>query len=258
MGNLLQTDQVSIAIDQFNRDGYIFLENVLSDALLEELKKGVITAFNTSNRGYAPIFRGMMFERGRAFEELIDLSPVIELVEEILGPYCHIRSMNAIKTSKRTGIDQWHVDLVENELFFPIAHDLEYDKKIRIPVFIVNVLYYLVDVDENMGPTQIIPTSHRSGRVPDFNNGEIEYKGHKPIIFTAKAGDCLLFNNQVWHKGGINHTENPRLVQQVVYSKKFISQQYYPYLEYRLPDELVSRSSEKRKRLLGLHNRDFV
>ncbi|UPJ18351.1 phytanoyl-CoA dioxygenase family protein [Bacillus cereus] len=249
---------LSDKVKQFHSDGFVFMSNVLNEDQINLLNTGVEEAFRGPRNGYAPIFRGMMFERGEVFENLIDLPPVINLVEAILGDNCHLRSMNAIKTPRRTGIDQWHIDLIDDEMFFPLPKNVDWDNNIQMPVFIVNCLYYLADVEEDMGPTQLVPGSHRSGKFPDTKQELPVYNGKKPVTFKAKAGDCLIFNNQVWHRGGLNLNQKPRIVQQVVYSKSYISHSFYPLLNYRVPEHVLARADNRRKRLIGFHKVGLV
>ena len=103
-----------------------------------------------------------------------------------------------------------------------------------------------------IGPTQFVPGSHRSGRAPD---PELVYEGRDVVSVIAKAGDCLLQNGQAWHRGAPNQTaDRIRVVQQVSYGRRFIAQRFYPFVNYRLPEEVLARANPRRKRLLGVHS----
>ena len=118
--------------------------------------------------------------------------------------------------------------------------------------------YYLCDVDAELGPTEFVPTSHRSGRQPepaDFDaNGEPTYEGHKVVRGVGPAGTVVMWNDQTWHHGAKNRsTDRVRWVQQVPYGKRFISQRFYPFVNYRMPEEVIERANPRRRSLLGLH-----
>jgi ectoine hydroxylase-related dioxygenase (phytanoyl-CoA dioxygenase family) len=191
-----------------------------------------------------------MFLRGGLFEELIDRSPVIDFVEAILGNDCHLIAENAIHTRPGEGIDRWHVD---ETVHFPRPRGVPLDPRIPVPCFVVQALYYLVDVDEEIGPTQFVPGSQRSGREPD---AELNYEGTGPISVLARAGDCTLQNGQTWHRGATNLSwDRTRVVQQVGYGRRFFAQRFYPFVNFRMPEDLLARSSPRRQRLLGAHPR---
>jgi len=149
------------------------------------------------------IIRHQMFLKGAIFENLLDRSPVIDFVEDVLGNTCHLISENAIFTRPGQGIDTWHVD---EAVHFPRPSDVPLDPRIAVPCFVVQALYYLVDVDEAIGPTQFVPGSQRSGRKPD---PELVYDGKGVVNVIARAGDCLLQNGQAWHRGATNQTYSP-------------------------------------------------
>jgi len=191
----------------------------------------------------------LMFQRGEIFEQLLDHAPIVDLAEFILGANCHVIANTSIITHKHEGIDSWHVD---EELFPPIQNGTELPSVIQAPVYIITCLYYLTDVTADMGPTQLVPGSHRSGKEPDK---ALNYKEQGPVSILAKAGDCLLFNGQTWHRGARNESDNPRIVQQVIYGKRWISQRFYPFINYTMPQHIIDRANPRRKRLLGLHPR---
>lgn len=241
-------------ISELHRDGFTLISGVLSPSEIKTMKDDVIEIFETSNDGYGAILRTKMFERGVQFEQLMMRPGIVDFAETLLGERCHMISMNAIRTPRNTGIDSWHVD---DDLFFSLPDGVELDNRIQLPVFMITCMYYLVDVEENMGPTQFIPGSHRSGRHPDRNADPPSFDGRNPVSILAKAGDCLIFNGQTWHRGSRNRSDKERIVQQVTYGRRWISQRLYPFINYRMPQHVLDRWSghPRMKRLLGMHER---
>jgi hypothetical protein len=251
-GWLPSSEQLGSWIDDFERDGFVVVRGLLSADEVQALREGILEAFNRPDPGgsTSAIIRDQMFLRGGLFEELIDRSPVIDFVEAVLGADCHLIAENAIHTRPGEGIDRWHVD---ETVHFPRPRDVPLDPRIPMPCFVVQALYYLVDVDEEIGPTQFVPGSNRSGREPD---AELVHEGKGPISVLARAGDCTLQNGQTWHRGATNVSlDRTRLVQQVGYGRRFISQRFYPFVNFLMPEDLLERSSPRRRRLLGVHPR---
>ncbi len=245
-------DQLRQWVSEFERDGFIVLRGLMSPDEIVEMRDQVVQAFDQPDPAgsNSQIIRHQMFLKGRIFEDLIDRSPVIDVVEAILGDTCHLISENAIYTRPGQGIDSWHVDEV---VHFPRPADVPLDPRIPVPCFVVQALYYLVDVDEELGPTQFVPGSQRSGRNPD---PELVYEGRGVTSVIVRAGDCCLQNGQTWHRGATNMSKDRcRVVQQVSYGRRFIAQRFYPFVNYHLPEEILERAPDRRRRLFGIHPR---
>lgn len=239
-------------IEDFHARGFTVLEQVLTQEEVNDLRENVEKAFSEPPDPVynSDILRLRMFEQGEVFEELLDQPFVNDFAEAVLGRNCHIFGMTSIKTPRGTGIDNWHVD---EELHLPIPEGVELDPRIQIPIYHFTCIYYLVDVTEDMGPTQLIPGSHRSGSHPNPKEDPPIYKGTGVHSVLAKAGDCLIFSGQTWHRGAKNVSDNPRIVQQVHYGRRWVSQRFYPFVNYQLPQDVIDRANPRRKRLLGLH-----
>jgi ectoine hydroxylase-related dioxygenase (phytanoyl-CoA dioxygenase family) len=244
-------------IEQFHRDGFLVIPEALAAEQVARLRAGVERAFAEpcaeaelygGNMGL--IWRPKMFERGPEFEELVDNPRVIHLVEAILGADCHLIANSALRTGPGDGISNWHSD---ETVRFPLPADVPLDPRIPIPCFVLNFNYYLCDVDEELGPTQFISGSHRSGRQPDPN--DLTYEGRGVVSALGAAGTAVIWHDQTWHRGAPNRTEDrTRWVQQAPYGRRFIAQRFYPFVNYPMPEEILERANPRRKRLLGVHS----
>jgi ectoine hydroxylase-related dioxygenase (phytanoyl-CoA dioxygenase family) len=93
--------------------------------------------------------------------------------------------------------------------------------------------------------TEFIPGSHRSGRHPapgDYDaNGVPSYNGQQVFKACGKAGSAVLWNDQIWHQGGPNTSDGRiRWVIQAPYAKRYIAQRFYPFINYRMPAEILA------------------
>ena len=245
----------------FQRDGFLVLPAALPLEQTKELRTAVEQVFLIPNEEAANFemhdsWRPRMFEHGRIFEELIDCNGIIDLIDAILGSDSHLIAMSAMSTIAGAEVLTWHVD---ETVRFPRPRDVILNSAVVIPCFVVNVGYYLCDVDEDLGPTQFVPGSQRSGRSPeaaDFDcDGNPLFEGRGVVSATGQMGTAVLWNDQVWHRGGPHRAgkEQRRLVQQASYGRRFIAQRFYPFINYRLPETILTRANQRRKRLLGLH-----
>lgn len=248
-----------LAVEAFRRDGFLVLPDLLTAPEVAALAQAVQHAFtrpcaDAEAFGMASSWRPRMFEQDAVFEALIDREPVIGLIESLLGADCHLIAMNAMRTSAGQEISKWHAD---DEIRLPLPPGVTLDAAIDSPCFVVSVNYYLTDVDTDSGGTEFVPGSHRAGRQPregDFDaEGNPLCQGQGPVRAIGGQGTAVLWNDQVWHRGGLNRTERTRLVQQVTYGRRFMAQRFYPFAAYALPPAVVARAAPRRRRLLGLH-----
>lgn len=247
-------------LDQYQRDGFLVLPDVLSPDEVATLKAGVERAFaehcpEADLYGMQEIWRPKMFEHGPEFEALVDHPNIMPLIEAILGNKFHLIANSALRTSPGKTISFWHVD---DEVRFPRPPDVPWDPRVPVNSVCLNLNYYLCDVDDELGPTEFIPGSHRAGRqpTPEDNdaNGNPVYEGRHMVKSSGKAGTCVLWNDQTWHQGGRNTTDGRiRWVIQAPYAKRYIAQRFYPFINYRMPQEILDRANPRRKRILGLH-----
>ena len=76
-----------------------------------------------------------------------------------------------------------------------------------------------------------------------------QYFEKNAIRIEGKAGDVLLFDGNLWHRSGRNHTKHKRTIMTPVYSKPFIKQQLdYPRA---FGKKFLENCSEHIKQILG-------
>lgn len=246
-------------VEDFNRDGYCFLENVLTLEEVDALREGMKRKWNDPRiqadeagdhiRGISMM---RMYEYDRNFRDLIEREPIVSLAEAILGADCHMMSQNALRYEPGQG-GGWHLD---DRIHFPLPDGVpRHSPDIPIPCFVMNAMIPLSRADSiEYGVTDVIPGSHFAGRNPNDRENPT-FEGRRAVSLTANPGDVYMFHNQVWHRGSRNNSDEVRYVGSVVYSQRMIAQRLYPFIDYRMPDHVWEGAGPRLQRLLGRHEK---
>jgi ectoine hydroxylase-related dioxygenase (phytanoyl-CoA dioxygenase family) len=132
-----------------------------------------------------------------------------------------------------------------------VAQILHYDDAIY-PVarphaeLVVNTMWALDDFTEANGATRIIPGSHRwVDRQPDIDS--------PTAAATMPRGSVLFYLGSVWHGGGANRTDRPRLGVILEYAASWVRPQETHLLA--VPPETVRQLPERLRELLGYNIR---
>ena len=249
-------NQTAEIVHDFRRDGFRIIRNVLQAKEVAALRTAVDRVFTEphwadTHNLYGAYIATRLFEVDPVFEDILTREPIISLAEEILGVDCHLVAQNIVRNAPGQAIDFWHVDGV---LIFPTPNEMpRHDARLTMPVHILTVQILLTDVDGlEHGPTQFVPGSHYSGKHPNDRHTP-EFEGTGPVSLYGKAGDLYLHNGQTWHRGAPNTSDRTRYLLQLAFSKRWVSQRFYPFVNYQLPSDVLARADERRRRVLGLH-----
>ncbi|MGH3907307.1 MAG: phytanoyl-CoA dioxygenase family protein [Pseudonocardiaceae bacterium] len=258
---MLASHDLTIAQRQFEKLGFVHLPSVVSKGDARHLRGLIERRYQDPDthadpnqdyvRGNVSLMR--MFEYDRSFRDLLVLEPIISLIERILGADCHVIAQNALRTPTGKAIVNWHID---DALFFPFLAQLSsLPREVSpLPCYSLNVMIALSDVDaEEFGPTQIVAASHLTGRVPD--RSPTLPSGMVPRSLFAQAGDVNLINSQTWHRGAQNTSQRTRYLVTTAYGRRFISQRFFPFLNYQMPSYVLHGASDRLLRLLGRHEK---
>ena len=241
-------------VSAMNRDGFVYFPKVLNSQQVQELRACTDRIQTVEAPGFdwvgndGPGTKSIKtaFNRHPLYLECLDKPGVIELAEDVLGDDCHIIQMNQWNTGRRENTGM-HTD------WKPIAlpDDIAADPRVQIPAWILTAHFQLDDMDEDFGPTRVIPGSHRAGSKPQVDSKQ--WNGVEEQSLLCNAGDVIVFRADLWHQGGANRTDRIRYLLQVHYANRWIAQRFPPYLSFRFKPEILSLATPRQRRLLGEH-----
>ena len=196
-------------LDHLKRHGYVVVPRFLSPRELKQAHRGMLQYFPspeelaaTPHRYSAMMDNADFLQLEFPFDEQVfnhqALHPrVLDFVERLLGTE-EVALSRAALWAKYAGFgefeQQMHVDYEGNTLVVP-RDDGDYRQ--------VNVILYYSDVDEMLGPTEVLSQEHTRDDLlwPPFRSREewpAFYEKATPIL--AKAGDMLIFSMRTFHR----------------------------------------------------------
>lgn len=195
-------------LQALERDGYVILEDLIdrdrrehirdeSRRLLERTGANPFEGLKTQ-RVYAPL------SKTRAIDDLIDHPRLLELLDAVLLPN-YLLSQAQI------------INLLPGEAAQPLHHDDAFCVLPR-PHKTLHAAYICAidDFTEQNGATVVVPGSHRWGdRFP---------APEETIPCVMPAGSAVFFLGSLWHGGGANRTDEPRLAVTGQYCDPWIRQ----------------------------------
>lgn len=206
------------AFEQYDRDGYIIFENVMSaddvaaynEALAPHMIHNGRNDFEGlhTNRVYA------LLAKSPLFGDMITHPLALAFAEAELGRSCLLSACLAIKLHPGETVQPWHTD--DGTIKIPMPH----------PAYGVSAFWALDDTTEENGATEIIPRSHLWTEAevdalnePDAYSSNTEkdinhdpYAHRDAIKATMPAGSLMIAKGTLLHRGGSNRSGAPRTI----------------------------------------------
>ena len=237
------------AIEGMHRDGYCIFPRVLDPDGVAKLRHKMDTSGGPDEQYEVAkwCFNKQLqsdYMQDPEMLQYIDQPDVISVLEGCMGQFFQVigGSLWVTGRGRQMGI---HIDFLP----FPLPEDVANDPRITIPIFMATAHYYLDDLTLDLGPTTIIPGSHRAARPP---NNETSYNGIVPHAVMLKAGDVCLFRSDLWHAAAMNSSEKRRYMVQVHYAHSTLGK-WFPQIEWEnyWSPEVLAAASPLQRRLLG-------
>jgi hypothetical protein len=243
-------ENASTLLDNYDRDGFVFLESVLDARQVAEAQRGVAWAMDHVGGSYKWIKQRTYewFREHPIFVELLEHPFVMEFADAVLG---HDVQVIAAQCSRNTrepyigGLTAIHQDAC----FFPTADRLL--PGVPLERYSFSAMWYVQDTPLEMGPTELAPGLHRENR--PITNGDLTDR----MVWrrSMPAGSLLIFNHRAWHRGAVNHTDRPRDLITNAYARPVLTLEHLQVnqdgaKEYREPRELFAECGPRVREML--------
>lgn len=221
------------ALEELRTDGYVILRDVLPEPVLKQARNALAPLLDSQAWGKGEFFGDRtrrvhnLLAKTRAVDPLVAHPAVLELLRgTLIQPQVSI--VNAIEIHPGETAQFLHQD----DVVFPIARPH--------PPLIVNTMWALTEFTAENGATQLVPRSQDATELDE-----------NPSTVTAEMepGSVLVWNGGLFHGGGANCAQQPRLGLNVNYNCPWLRQQENQYLA--IPKEVAATLSDDFLRLLG-------
>ena len=210
-------------------------------ALLSGQSRGGKTWYGRPDPEHAPGWQGIaaLYNKGRVFIDLA-MHPMFQdyAKHAFRGASFHLSAMTGLIVRRGAEPMVVHVD----QQYIPITD---------VPVFL-NCMICLVDFEEVMGATRVVPRSHL-GPYPkqafDPERGAYNPEPIETVAVEAPAGSAIFFESRTWHQSGVSTSDKTR------YSISTLWQQSWAkpmdFIVENLHEDVYRSLSEKELEVLG-------
>lgn len=167
-----------------------------------------------------------LFAKTRAFDDLAIHPLVLGVLDRVLGHY-----QLSAPTGIQIGPGNPEQPLHRDDQIYPVPDPH--------PELVVNTMWALCDFTEENGATRLVPRSHGGRPRPD----------EPTIAAEMPAGSVMFYPGSLWHGGGANRSDAPRLGVILEYAAAWLRAQETHLLA--VPREVAAGLPERLQELLG-------
>ena len=215
------------------RDGYLVLPDLLTAAQLDEIRTTAAPLLERRGRngfeGHATQRIYSVLNKTAACDVIADHPRVLALLDRLFLPNYLLSMLQVINILPGEHAQMLHTD----DSFYPIPRPRS--------ALGAATIWAIDDFTAENGATDIIAGSHRWG---DEQPAEADRQ-----LVVMSAGSCVFFLGTLWHGGGANRTDRPRLAVTAQYCEPWLRPQEAFTLS--MTHDTVCRVSEDIRRMLG-------
>ncbi len=215
------------------RDGYVILPDLLSAEELAGIRDAVAPLLDRHGRnpfeGHATQRIYSVLNKTRACDVIADHPRVLALLDRLLLPNYLLSMLQVINIRPGEKAQMLHTD----DAFYPLPRPRK--------ALGAATIWAIDDFTADNGATDIIPGSHLWGdQAPNPAD-------RQPVVMPA--GSCVFFLGTLWHGGGANRSDRPRLAVTAQYCEPWVRPQEAFTLS--MTRDTVRAVSEDIRRMLG-------
>src|SRR6266404_6605980 len=237
--------------DEFDRRGYLIFERVLAPDRVAEIRTAMEPFLERDFEGLKTNRVYALLAKSPLFAELAIHPLALAFAEAELGQSCLLSALLAINLHPGETVQPWHFD----------------DGGIKVPrprpALGISAFWAIDDTTELNGSTEVIPGSHLwdeqmvegAVKLADFSNETAQNAnsdfGNRPdaVKLMMPSGSLAITKGTLWHRGGANRSDRPRLIITPQYCVGWVRQ--LENMALAVPAELAEKLPERARDLIG-------
>jgi ectoine hydroxylase-related dioxygenase (phytanoyl-CoA dioxygenase family) len=229
-------DLLARVVGDLDRDGYAVVPSLLTAEEAAQVRAGLREVLDRTPtgrnnfEGYRTRRIYALFAKTRAFDALAVHPLLLGVLEHVLGPSYQLSAPTGIEIGPDEQAQVLHTD----DAIYPLPRPH--------PEVVLNSMWALDDFTETNGATRVVPGSHRwTDRRP--------VDPDETVTVTMPAGSVLFILGNLWHGGGANRTDRPRLGVLLEYAAGWLRPQENHVIA--VPPDIVRTLDPRLQELLG-------
>ena len=220
---------------QVREQGYLIIEHLLDEPTLAALKADLLPRFDKFGRNEGLEGRRTqriysLLAKTRSCDRLVDHPRILSLLDRVLQPNYLLSQLQPIQIHPGERAQILHHD----DAFYPVPRPR--------PAYSAATIFAIDDFTDDNGATVVIPKSHLwDDRRPAADDPR--------ATVVMPAGSVIFFLGTLWHGGGANRSERPRLAVSAQYCEPWARQQ--ENMSLSLPREVVQTLSPALRSMVG-------
>jgi ectoine hydroxylase-related dioxygenase (phytanoyl-CoA dioxygenase family) len=227
--------------DLLRRDGYVIVDRLVPESLMDTIDDELAPHFATTPLGYNTMIgtrtrrTGALVARSPACRTLIQNPTMLDLCADFLGHASAFQLMLTQVIAIEPGESAQALHRDQNAFdFYPFPADYHVQ---------CNTLWALSDYTAEMGATRVVPGSQDSDRKPtDYTDAEC-------LQAEMTRGSVLIYTGKIVHSGAANRSTKVRRAINVNYCVGWVRQEENQFLS--VPPEVARTLDDELLKLIG-------
>ncbi|TGD84866.1 phytanoyl-CoA dioxygenase family protein [Mycolicibacterium sp. CH28] len=227
--------------DHLRRDGYVIVDNLVPDSLMDTITDELAPYLDATPMGYNAMIghktrrTGALIARSSACRTLIQDPTILGVCNDFLGHASAFQLMLTQVISIEPGESDQALHRDQNAFdFYPFPDDYHVQ---------CNTLWAMTDYTAEMGATRVVPGSQVGDKKPT------DYTDDECLQAEMSRGSVLLYSGKIVHSGAANRSDKVRRAINVNYCVGWVRQEENQFLS--VPTEVARTLDDDLLKLIG-------